>query len=237
MADCDFIAKRCTKCGETKNVSEFGNQAHRKDGLNPWCRSCKSISGKDYEVRHKERLKVVRSVYRQANAEVMKPYYAAYYQANREKYDAASAAWAKEHPEQRMVWAMADYHKNKPARLDKQKEWRALNVEGQKLYRKNYRLANLELRAALSRNYKARKKSAEGTHTAEDVSKLMALQKNKCPVCLSSLAKGFHVDHVHPLSQGGSNWPDNLQLLCPACNMKKGSKLPHVFAQESGRLI
>jgi 5-methylcytosine-specific restriction endonuclease McrA len=35
----------------------------------------------------------------------------------------------------------------------------------------------------------------------------------------------LEVDHIRPLAKGGSSNPANLQLLCPACNKKKGSKI------------
>ena len=40
-----------------------------------------------------------------------------------------------------------------------------------------------------------------------------------------------HVDYIMPLFQGGTNWPDNLQLLCPRCNRAKGSLLPETWAK------
>lgn len=33
--------KKCTKCGETKPRTEFGQDKKRKDGLTCWCLSCK----------------------------------------------------------------------------------------------------------------------------------------------------------------------------------------------------
>jgi 5-methylcytosine-specific restriction endonuclease McrA len=35
----------------------------------------------------------------------------------------------------------------------------------------------------------------------------------------------LQVDHVVPVSKGGTNELSNLQLLCPACNMTKSDKL------------
>lgn len=39
-----------------------------------------------------------------------------------------------------------------------------------------------------------------------------------------------------PIARGGSNTDDNVQLLCPACNLKKSAKHPVDFMQERGFL-
>jgi 5-methylcytosine-specific restriction endonuclease McrA len=31
----------------------------------------------------------------------------------------------------------------------------------------------------------------------------------------------FHVDHIIPIDEGGRSIPENLQLLCPSCNLHK----------------
>lgn len=36
--------------------------------------------------------------------------------------------------------------------------------------------------------------------------------------------KDLHVDHIVPRAQGGSDDPENLQVLCAGCNMRKGAK-------------
>ena len=46
-----------------------------------------------------------------------------------------------------------------------------------------------------------------------------------CIYCGCRLDDNFHVDHIIPLTrEGTSNWPSNLQLLCPSCNPSKGAK-------------
>lgn len=100
---------------------------------------------------------------------------------------------------------------------------------------------NHELSAQHSRNRRARLCTAEGSHTAFDISRIIKAQKNKCANCVKSLNKRggsvFHVDHICPLSKGGSNWPSNLQILCPGCNLRKHAKDPLDWAQENGRLL
>jgi 5-methylcytosine-specific restriction endonuclease McrA len=71
---------------------------------------------------------------------------------------------------------------------------------------------------------KARLLSSSGTYTYHDVISLYAMQQGKCAAfwCAVDLHGGYHVDHITALAKGGSNNPDNLQLLCPTCNMSKG---------------
>jgi hypothetical protein len=56
---------------------------------------------------------------------------------------------------------------------------------------------------------------------------LEARQNFRCAVCGSILDRAArpHVDHMVPVSLGGSSEPDNLQLLCLRCNLGKSNAL------------
>jgi 5-methylcytosine-specific restriction endonuclease McrA len=45
------------------------------------------------------------------------------------------------------------------------------------------------------------------------------------------------MDHIVPLALGGKNEDRNIQLLLPACNMKKSAKHPNDYMREMGYLI
>ncbi len=49
-----------------------------------------------------------------------------------------------------------------------------------------------------------------------------ACQGCGCPVFLDQEPKAS-IDHVIPVSRGGSGHPDNLQTMCRGCNQDKGS--------------
>ena len=104
------------------------------------------------------------------------------------------------------------YQKNREAIIAKKKEyWRQ----------------NPDIRRAARMSYEARKRNADGRFSASDIEALRFRQSLLCNGCLSDLtATGYHIDHIMPLSLGGSNRPDNLQLLCPTCNHRKHSKHP-----------
>ena len=54
---------------------------------------------------------------------------------------------------------------------------------------------------------------------------LFGQQDGRCGGCKTEFPfKLFEVDHVIPRSRGGTNHPDNLQLLCSHCNRVKGDK-------------
>ena len=52
---------------------------------------------------------------------------------------------------------------------------------------------------------------------------LLEKQSGICNGCLEVLID-YHIDHIEPLSRMGTNTDDNVQLLCPTCNLSKGSK-------------
>ena len=140
---------------------------------------------------------------------------------------------------------------NREEFLEKEKEHRERNREKLREYTKCYRDSNKESVTGNEQRYRkrnpqapriranirrSRQNKAGGYFTKYDLEALWNWQKGLCPGCDSNLtAKDYHVDHVIPIARGGSSWPWNLQILCPNCNLSKGSKHPDEWVKPKFR--
>jgi len=132
-------------------------------------------------------------------------------------------------------------HSNKARIAEWTAEYRAARADLIAKQKSEWKAANPEINAAHERNRRARIRNSPGSHSAEDIARIFERQRGLCAACHTKLSKSgknkYHVDHIMPLARGGSNWPMNLQCLCPNCNMSKHSKDPIEWATEIGRLL
>ncbi len=210
--------KICTKCKSEKPKTEFSKDSSRKDGLQGNCKACKA----DHYAANRERICARNSEWHALNKERVSSHKAEYRALNKSRIKDYYIA-----NKQRILARQLDYSaKNKYRIAERMSAYYAENPDKFSEYRSNRR---------------SRKLNAEGKHTAADVRKIFDHQRGLCANCQSKLIKAgngkFHVDHIVPLSKGGTNWPSNLQCLCPECNLRKSSKMPEVWAKEHGRLI
>ena len=82
-----------------------------------------------------------------------------------------------------------------------------------------------------------RRWQSQGQHTAADVKRILLRQGQICVYCKTSLKDKYHVDHITSLARGGSNGPENIQCLCPSCNLAKSDKVPEEYARSIGLLL
>lgn len=78
---------------------------------------------------------------------------------------------------------------------------------------------------------------APGSFTADDIADILRAQKRKCAYCRCKLGLDYHVDHIVPLSKGGTNDRSNIQVACPKCNLEKGTRDPIDHARSLGMLL
>lgn len=164
------------------------------------------------------------SSWRQCNKEKIAADYVLWRDANRESLNEYHRGWYADNLEQ----ARAGSREASRKKRDKDPEGyarAALAFYHKKMEDPEFR----ELHSHRSKNNRAKRMKADGSFTQGDVIRIHADQHHKCAICGVDTTNGFHIDHITPLSRGGSNWPANLQILCRRCNSSKGSKTMDEF--------
>lgn len=204
-----MAVKKCSKCGIEKPATREFFYPHKegKYGFRPDCIQCFSKRTAAYVERNRERLLAQRAAFREANRDKLRKMYMDFYWRNKERLIKESIERNRRNPE---------------AYNAKLRKWRKANR------------AKVEV---WGRNRRAKLKGSVGTHTIDDVLALMKAQRGMCVYCKTDIRKKYHVDHILPVSLGGSNDRTNIQLLCPSCNLKKRAKHPEEFAREIGLLV
>jgi 5-methylcytosine-specific restriction endonuclease McrA len=227
-----IASKYCPGCQQDKPATTeyFAKNRTTKSGLKSHCKACVKIRHDprrkaEYDRRYreenqerireqkkrdyeekKERRLALNPKRKIDRAEAWRRYYA----ENRDKIRERARQWKLDHPEQ--------------AR-ENERLWRLRNIE-------RHRLNNRKT----SRAYVARKYGAVGDHTTDDIKRQHKAQKGKCYYCGIKVGKNYHVEHVIPLSRGGSDGPENIVIACQGCNCSKGDKLPSEW-DGSNRLL
>lgn len=200
--------KPCAKCGSTGNG--YTKDKRTTDGLNSWCKLCTQAASRKWVQENPEKQLRRTRIWNTNNRERVNKLARDWSARNRERAREICREYRRRHPEK-----SATYQRNNPDRV--------------RVYGDRYRKANPEKTYTKARNRRARIRQAAGTHTAQDVLNLLENQNGLCAGCGCNISSGYHVDHIVALVNGGSNWPENLQLLCPPCNMKKGMKSQSEF--------
>jgi len=81
----------------------------------------------------------------------------------------------------------------------------------------------LKFKDLLSSGYNREKRSQIKNYKST-LKKLLHKYKFQCVHCGNNDKESLTIDHIFPVSKGGSDSIENLQILCKACNSKKGAK-------------
>jgi hypothetical protein len=187
--------KCCLSCNET-DPSAFYSDRQRRDGLTAYCKTCILVQSHEWYQQHPDKKRETSRKWRDTH---------------REHHREVQRLYRIRHPERatnnKPGYYQARYQKDK----ERLRERARLRGRRDPVARKIHK-----------RNYDARKRGAEGTFTRSQWQALCGWFGSICLGCGAN-AK-LEVDHVVPLSRGGTNWIQNLQPLCRTCNASKRAK-------------
>lgn len=210
-------SKKCSKCKTEKELILFSKNKQSADGLQSVCKECANKAALDYYSNNKERI-LARE---KARGNEKLDYNKNYKEMKKAEIDAYNADYREKN---RLILAEKRrqyYEKNSDKCRELTRRWGKKNLAAYRNYHHNRRVRLI---------------GAGGTLSKGLSENLLVLQKGKCGCCKSKLDE-FHMDHIIPLSKGGKNSDENIQLLCPKCNLKKGAKHPVDFMRQQGFLL
>ena len=141
---------------------------------------------------------------------------------NKEKVRAGHKRSYWRHPERRRANSLRWYYKNRERITARFREYLEKNRDRRLAEMREWHKANPEKHRANIQRRRARELSAPGHCTGEQWEARLAYFGHRCRYCGTDERLGM--DHMIPLSRGGSAWPSNLVPCCNRCNRSKGDK-------------
>lgn len=212
--------KKCSKCKQEKEITEFAKDSNCKDGLRPSCRVCHAV----YRAANKEKLKestkkwrennavkfaATKKAWRLANLEKCKAQRMDHYYANQEKNLEVGRQYKQEHKERLAKDRHTKYWANPVAAREAMLRYRRANPDKSRAWRMK-RIAAEKQAIPLWADHSAILKAYEAAD-----------------MMMQLLGERFEVDHVVPLQSKfvcGLHVANNLQILPMSDNRKKSNR-------------
>lgn len=215
--------KTCTKCGVTKDESLFCKNSRSKSGLASHCKECRRsyYTPRPWPTYGPDDLKTC------SKCKIAKP--TGEFDRRGERYYSQCKSCRRLAS---LRWKQRNSEHLKQYRRDNRERLRA----GVKKWEDENRERHLEIKRKLNRReeYKAyyrlranvrHRAVGSGDFTRDDFFRLVESQQS-CKYCGVAFSEKTPptIDHVIPLSKGGTHTKDNIVLACKSCNSKKGNR-------------
>lgn len=137
--------------------------------------------------------------------------------------------WAERNPEKARECHLRYRRANVKKLSARTQKWREANPERYRsvasAQQRNWRARNPHKVIEANARRRARRKEKAGHVSTGIINSLLDSQGHTCVACKKNLQQtGYHLDHIVALSKGGKHEDENLQLLCPPCNLSKNDK-------------
>lgn len=216
--------KICTKCGKSKSATEeyWYKQEQGAMGLQAACKVCAKERMRLYREANREKINKRSQQRYTTNPDKIRQNGKRYYEANREKIREHHRHYYEANKEKVNERSRQYYAANAEKISERHKRYREVNREKIAERHRRYSLSNPEKNREKQHRRRARKTGNGGDYTPYRWKKLCAFYDDRCVCCGEQ--KPLTVDHVIPLSLGGTNSIDNIQPLCVNCNSRKGNR-------------
>ena len=219
--------KKCSKCGELKPYQKFSKNRSTSDGLQGWCKHCRSLKRSPNAIRNKliKENMLLYGLQKCRVCEEIKTYNEFHRDSKRNR----------------------GYRSNCK---DCIKDYQRDNAEAISRYGSQYRKNNIDYITAWHRNYyqtsegksynkvRAYKRRAlVKQRLAEEIPQyyydwLMREQDHRCIFCFvlfneESTTDCATLEHIIPFERGGFHMRSNIVWVCKSCNSSKRDKLIH----------
>lgn len=210
---CNRSKSYCEHCLDLRrSANRKYNQSHKKENYQrtlEWNKKNPVKSKqhrKKYAESHKEKVKELNRAYKKTKK--YQEQQREYRRNNREHINKCSSDWQKENKERRNKYV---------------KEWMSRNPDKQPIYSRTYQLKHPEKSIGSSKKRREIFKSIKGSFNLHEWNDLVSKTGNKCLRCGKNGVK-LTIDHVVPITEGGTHYISNIQPLCRRCNSIKGNK-------------
>lgn len=218
--------KKCSCCGNTLPLSNFGKRSSSTDGLLGYCKECaKKKRDKYYESEdNKQKARDRVQKYRDKNRQAINRKRRQQYQENedvRKKNADRCKIYRENHKEE-----MAEYRKDyRLSRLDFFLNYNRQYYQDHQDYFYKWRRSEAGRLSSIKSHEKRRcfLQNAEGSFTIEEVINLLTFFDNKCAYTGEPLEKSYHLDHIIAVSKGGANYIWNIVPSNQFPNLSKGT--------------
>jgi 5-methylcytosine-specific restriction endonuclease McrA len=197
--------KTCSRCREPLPTDAFHRDASQPDGFKNDCKACRLA----WRIANPDKPSVNSyKDWRKKNPERTAATSRAYREKNKDRITERERAYRDAHREHIAATGKMWRENNRDRRDQARRRWQETNPE---------RVRDIVLIA----NHKRR--TDNGSFTADEWKALCLKYGNQC-LCCGRTGILLSVDHVVPISAGGSNSISNLQPLCRKCNSRKKNK-------------
>jgi 5-methylcytosine-specific restriction endonuclease McrA len=212
--ECICEGRYCSGCDQTKCHRAFSKDAKGAFGLSSRCKNCI----RDYQKSHIDQINAQRRKNRREKADHYSTYNKEYHRKNPEPKKARDRKYRQEHLEKIKAHDRV-YRRNYKRTNERYRKYAAE-------YNRRYWQLHPEKLVPYWSNCRSRKLRAEGVFTASEWKNLCTYYEYTCLCCRRCEPEiKLTVDHVVPLSKGGTNFIGNIQPLCQSCNSSKRAKI------------